>query len=143
MVLLIRKRMSSPMILNPGDSAQEKGVLSSDTQTTAIPIFSKGKKKPSRFTSPTENPNLRLPGPQTEHSASKLLQGMTTQNHLLHHFLMTFQHTHTHATVYFYASDALPYHCHLVGTETSWSFTCMPPACIEAPAHVPCLSTSL
>lgn len=90
LVLLIRKRMSSPMILNPGDSAQEKGVLSSDTQTTAIPIFSKGKKKPSRFTSPTENPNLRLPGPQTEHSASKLLQGMTTQNHLLHHFLMTF-----------------------------------------------------
>lgn len=57
------------------------------------------KKKHSRFTTPTENPNLRLPGPQTEHSASKLLQGMTTQNHLLHHFLMTFQHTHT--TVYF------------------------------------------
>lgn len=102
----------------------------------------KEKKSPADLPVPRRTPTS---GSQDPRQSTRLANYFKVWPHRITYCIIFWwlSSTRTHATVYFYASDALPYHCHLVGTETSWSFTCMPPACIEAPAHVPCLSTSL
>lgn len=102
----------------------------------------KEKKSPADLPVPRRTPTS---GSQDPRQSTRLANYFKVWPHRITYCIIFWwlSSTRTHATVYFYASDALPYHCHLVGTETSWSFTCMPPACIEAPAHAPCLSTSL